>query len=40
MILSLAREIALEGMRRRINPRVYQMYQLYVERDWTPAESG
>jgi len=38
LILSLAREIALERVRRRINPRVYQiyqLYQLYVEWGWT-----
>jgi hypothetical protein len=34
VILSLAREIALERVRRRVRPRVYQIYQLYVEQGW------
>jgi len=31
VILSLAREIALDRVRRRVRPRIYQIYQLYVE---------
>jgi hypothetical protein len=34
VILSLAREIALERVRRRVRPKDYQIYQLCVERGW------
>jgi hypothetical protein len=38
LILSLAREIALDRVRRKGWPQVYQIYQLHIEWGWTPED--
>jgi hypothetical protein len=38
MILSLVRDLAMDRVRRRLPPRQYQMYELYVVREWSMEE--